>query len=93
MDGFHVFGDLVLTKNDVVYISDSNKPILYKIENESLTEWLNLEKEAFNLQGITLNDSEDKLFIADYLKGILTISLKDKSNKWMQSIRVVMRHG
>ena len=84
IDGFHVFGDLVVTKNDVVYISDSNKPRLYKIENESLTEWLNLEKEAFNLQGITLNDSEDKLFIADYLKGILTISLKDKSNKWMQ---------
>lgn len=84
IDGFHVFGDLVVTKNDVVYISDSNKPILYKIENDSLTEWLNLEKEAFNLQGVTLNDSEDKLFIADYLKGILTVSLKDKSKQWMQ---------
>lgn len=84
IDGFHVFGDLVVTKNDVVYISDSNKPILYKIENESLTEWLNLEKEAFNLQGVTLNDLEDKLFVADYLKGILTVSLKDKTKQWMQ---------
>lgn len=83
-EGSPVFGDLVVTKDDVVYISDSNQPIIYKIENDKLSEWLNLKNEAFNLQGITINSLDDKLFIADYLKGILAVSTKDKTKHWLQ---------
>lgn len=82
MAGSHVFGDLYVTKNNVVYVSDSNKPILYKIENDVMSEWISLENEAFNLQGITMNSDEDQLFVADYLKGIAVISLRDNERKW-----------
>lgn len=81
--GNHVFGDLYVTKNNVVYVSDSNKPIIYKIENDVMTEWVSLENEGLNLQGITMNANEDKLFIADYLKGIAVIPVKDKTRKWL----------
>jgi hypothetical protein len=82
MDGNHVFGDLTVTKNNVVYVSDSGTARLYKIENDQISEWLSLEKEGYNLQGITLNADESKLFLADYLKGILMISLENKNKNW-----------
>ena len=83
MEGNHVFGDLYVTKTNEVYVSDSNKPIIYKIQNDVMTEWISLENEAYNLQGITMNTDESKLFVADYLKGISVISLKDKSHQWL----------
>ena len=82
MEANHVFGDLVVTKNNVVYVSDSGTAMIYKIEKDEISDWLSLEKEAYNLQGITLNTDESKLFIADYLKGILMISLEKGTKKW-----------
>lgn len=83
MDGNHVFGDLIVAKNGVVYISDSNKPMLYKIENNVMTEFISFENEGFNLQGLALNDQQDKLFIADYLKGIALIDIPSKTKSWL----------
>ncbi|HLA54922.1 MAG TPA: hypothetical protein VK623_02380 [Flavobacterium sp.] len=81
--GNHVFGDLVVAKNGIIYISDSGTAIIYKIENDTLSEWLDLKNQAFNLQGITLNARQDKIYIADYLKGILEISILDKKYSWL----------
>lgn len=84
IDGNHVFGDLALSKNNDVYVSDSAEPILYKIEKENLVLWKDLRKEAFNLQGITFNKKESKIFIADYLKGILVIDIKSEKETWLE---------
>lgn len=84
LEGNHVFGDLVVAKNNDVYISDSAEPIIYKIEKGSLSLWKNLKMEAFNLQGITFNENESKLFIADYLKGVLVIDIKTKDRTWLE---------
>ncbi len=82
LDDKHVFGDLVIAKNGDVYISDSVEPIIYKIQNdkvpfEKIIVWKNLKGIALNLQGLTFNADESKLFVADYLKGILAITMKD----------------
>ncbi|RKR05246.1 hypothetical protein C8C83_4585 [Flavobacterium sp. 90] len=84
IEGNHVFGDLVVTKNNDVYISDSAESIIYKIENECLILWKDLRREAFNLQGITFNKDESKFFIADYLKGILVIDIKNQKENWIE---------
>ncbi|MBF4467349.1 hypothetical protein [Flavobacterium sp. LC2016-12] len=84
VDGNHVFGDLIVIKNNDIYISDSAEPIIYKIENENLVVWKDLRKEAFNLQGIALNKSESKLFVADYLKGIISIDIKSQKGNWLE---------
>lgn len=82
LEGNHVFGDIYVTKNNKVFISDSDKPIIYTIENDALAVWLSLENTAFNLQGITMNREEDMLFIADYLKGIAVIKTANKEVNW-----------
>lgn len=82
VEGNHVFSDLVLDEKDNVYISDSGDALIYKISDDKLSVWLDLKTEAFNLQGITFNDNQSKLFIADYLKGILVIDTRNPVNRY-----------
>ena len=82
-NGTHVFGDLIVDKNGIVYVSDSQKPIVYKIENEVMEQFLSFENEGFNLQGLAFNDKQDKLFLADYLKGIVVIDITSKTKTWL----------
>ncbi|RED27241.1 hypothetical protein BD847_1178 [Flavobacterium cutihirudinis] len=93
IEGNHVFGDLIVAKNNEIYISDSVEPILYKIEKDNLILWKDLRTEAFNLQGITFNASESKLFVADYLKGIFVIDLKNKKDFWLEFPKEVSKKG
>lgn len=81
VEGNHVFGDLVLDKQGNVYVSDSGDASIYKISDDKLTVWLDLKTEAFNLQGITFNEDCSKLFIVDYLKGILAIDVRNPQNR------------
>jgi hypothetical protein len=83
IEGNHVFGDIYVTKNNTVYISDSAQPMLYKIENEEIKPFVSFENEGLNLQGITMNDQEDQLFVADYLKGIAVVDRKTLAKKWL----------
>lgn len=83
VDGNHVFGDLIVDKKGSVYISDSGKPMIYKIENDKIAEFASFENDGFNLQGLAFNDTQDRLFVADYLKGIAVIAIKSKSVKWL----------
>ena len=84
MEGGHLFGDLLVLESGDVLISDSGTPVIYRIKKDVMEEWLDLRKEAFSLQGITANEKNETLYIADYLKGILVISLKDKSRYWLE---------
>lgn len=93
IEGNHVFGDLIVAKNNIIYISDSVEPILYKIEKDNLVIWKDLRTEAFNLQGITFNATESKLFVADYLKGIFVIDLKNNKDFWLEFPKEVSKKG
>lgn len=85
VQGNHVFGDLVLDNQGNVYVSDSGEALIYKISDDKISVWLDLKAEAFNLQGLTFNKDETKLFIADYLKGILVIDINDPQNRsWLE---------
>ncbi|MES2761355.1 MAG: hypothetical protein V4677_04070 [Bacteroidota bacterium] len=96
LSGSHVFGDITIAKNGDVFISDSDQPLIYKINpvTDQLEEFINIEKEAFNLQGLTLNEDESALYIADYLKGILKINLKDATQRtWLDFPEGTTRKG
>lgn len=93
-EGTHLFGDLVVAQNNTVYISDSNSPIIYKIENDEISEWLNLKGEAFNLQGIAINSESTKIFIADYLSGIVGVSIENNANRsWLEFPKGTTKKG
>lgn len=93
IEGNHVFGDIAVAKNNDVFISDSAEPIIYKIENDNLILWKDLRNKAFNLQGITFNKNESKLFIADYLKGICVVDIKSKKEHWLEFPNEVSKKG
>ena len=82
VEGNHLFGDLLVTNSGEVYVSDSNTPAIYKIERDGISKWLDFQTEAYNFQGITVDEKNHLLFVADYLKGIAAISLKDKKHVW-----------
>ncbi|MES2811546.1 MAG: hypothetical protein V4670_03665 [Bacteroidota bacterium] len=85
LEGNHVLGDLVIDKNGTVFVSDSGEATIFKISNDKLEVWLDLKKEAFNLQGLTFNDKQSELFIADYLKGILRINVSNPTDRnWLK---------
>lgn len=85
LQGNHILGDLIVAKNGDVYISDSGEAIIFKITNDKMSPWLDLKKEAINLQGLTFNEDESQLFIADYMKGILRISMPNPTDRnWLK---------
>jgi hypothetical protein len=84
IEGNPIFGDLVIAKNGIVYISNSNKPVLYKIENNVLSEFISFEDQAYNLQGLTFNADQSKMFLADYLKGICMVDINSKNASWLE---------
>lgn len=85
VQGNHVFGDLIINDKGEVFLSDSGETLIYQIKNDELSIWVDLKKEAFNLQGITFGKTQNEIFVADYLKGILKIDIQNTSNRnWLK---------
>jgi sugar lactone lactonase YvrE len=76
----YIFGDLVLSPNGSVFISDSKNNIIFTV-NESSGKLENYftSAEFWNIQGLTFSDDGRYLFIADYIKGIFRLDTKDKT--------------
>lgn len=74
-----VFGDLVLNQKGEVFISDSKKNTIYKVnEKTGLLDPFYTSSEFWNLQGMTFSPDEQFLFISDYIKGIFRLTLSNK---------------
>lgn len=79
-DKGHIFGDLTLDPKGNAYVSDSKNNIIYVADTKSgkLVEFFT-SGEFWNLQGIAFNDDASVLFIADYVKGLYCLKIKDRS--------------
>lgn len=74
-----VLGDILISKNGVIYISDSENNTIYMVNEKSdLLEPFFSSTELWNIQGITLSGDEAYLFIADYVKGIFRLNTLTK---------------
>ena len=75
----HLFGDLVLSKDGGAFISDSQSPVIYRInpKSDKLEKWIS-DSSWVSLQGICLDKKEKFLFIADYVFGIFKIEIATK---------------
>lgn len=82
-----VIGSMVLAKNNKIYATNSISPKIFVIDtNKEIIENSFEIKEAFNLQGITLDHTHQHILIADYIKGILKLNLTDFSDRmWYES--------
>ncbi len=72
----HLFGDLIISSEGEVYISDSQISKVYKLDkfNGKIIEAFS-HSNWWSLQGITLSEDESKLYVSDYITGIFLIDL------------------
>ena len=82
-----VIGSMTLADNGKLYATSSGVPKIVVIDTNSGTiEDTIAIKDAFNLQGVTLDSSQRNLYVADYIKGILKIEIDDFSKRtWCTS--------
>lgn len=75
----YVFGDLVLTSQGEVYVSDSKNNIIFKVNSKSKKlENFFESSEFWNLQGLAFSPDDHLLFIADYIKGLYQLNMQTK---------------
>ena len=74
-----VFGDLALTSQGEVYVSDSRNNIIFKVNTKLKTlEPFFQSSEFWNLQGLAFSPDDHLLFIADYIKGPYQLNMQTK---------------
>jgi len=73
----HIFGDLVLDSKGVPYVSDSKNNVIYKYDpTRSELHPYYSSKEFWSIQGLCFSDDDNRLYIADYVKGIFMLDVK-----------------
>jgi hypothetical protein len=88
LNGEHTFGDLTIDEVGTIYISDSAKPVIYRIKRGSkkIEEFMS-HPDWWNLQGLTLSEDGSVLYVSDYITGIHSIELTSKK------VRVLSTHN
>jgi len=75
----HLFGDLTINSRGDVYVTDSIAPEIYVIHLDKDQLELFLESDDFvSPQGIAFSEDGNRLFMADYSKGIFVIDTNTK---------------
>lgn len=98
----HHFGDLVLSPDGDVFISDSRSPHIYRISKRDDSLALFFESSSFaSLQGLAFSPDGKTLLVADYSRGIFGIDMKTRQLSFLPplphatllSIDGLYRHG
>lgn len=75
----HLLGDLTVSKNGMVYATDSRSPWIYRLAAGKQTIEPFLTDSLFrSLQGLALSENEQTLYVADYRYGPLAINVSTK---------------
>lgn len=80
-EGEHHFGDVTVSKDGAVYVSDSASPVIYCVEGRRLVPFV--RGPFLSLQGLAV--AGEKLYAADYSKGLFAI---DRRTLDIHSLRV-----
>jgi len=98
----HLFGDLALSPEGDIFVSDSRSPHIYTISKQKDSLVLFLESSSFaSLQGMEFSPDGKTLFVADYSRGIFSVDMKTRQpsllphlpNATLLSIDGLYRHG
>ncbi|WKV12478.1 hypothetical protein [Marivirga harenae] len=82
-DKNHIFGDVILTENDQLLVSDSKTNTVYRLKDDKLESWISSEY-ILSLQGVVQIGS--KVFLADYSQGLFVFDSATKRIQKMKSL-------
>ena len=76
IEGDHIFGDFVISPEGVLYVTDSNYPMVYRISDQdsSLQAFISSSR-WYNLQGVAMSDDSKYLYVSDYITGIHRVEI------------------
>ena len=73
----HLLGDLAIDSKGNVFATDSRANIIYKLNDNKLEKFFE-SSDFFSLQGITISDDDNSMFVCDYSTGIHRIDMKTR---------------
>jgi len=78
-NGDHALGDVLIGRDGAVFATDSNSPVIYKIDpkRDELEEFVRSDNFA-SLQGLAFSSGDKELYVADYSKGIFRVDMATK---------------
>ncbi|WP_420386993.1 hypothetical protein [Roseivirga sp.] len=83
-DDGSIIGDLVLDSEQRIWHSNSTKPYLIRNVTDTAQyygpfsrKYFDLDGTHFNLQGLTLDDTEQFLYFSDYISGLYRINMNE----------------
>ena len=90
----HVIGDLIVNRAGDVFATDSRAPVVYRIGSgtDSLERFIR-SPLLLSAQGLALTPDERGLYLADYARGILRVSLADRGVTLLQTADSVLALG
>jgi hypothetical protein len=92
----HLFGDLVIGSTGVVYLTDSESPILFRArlaDGRIVVEEVLRHRLFRSLQGLAFGADETRLYLADYSHGLLLVDLAARSVRELSSPESVTTLG
>ncbi|MGN8226336.1 SMP-30/gluconolactonase/LRE family protein [Gracilimonas sp. BCB1] len=89
--GERIFGDLTITDDGIVYISDSRNPEVFTIDSNDALKVVYQHEGWWNLQGLAFSDDEKFLYLSDYITGVYSIEISSGTirpimdeNEWLR---------
>ncbi|WP_421774022.1 hypothetical protein [Gracilimonas sp.] len=86
-----ILGDLTITKDGSVYITDSRNPVVFTIDSNDVLKVAFQHEEWWNLQGLAFSDDEKYLYLSDYITGVYSIEISSgtiqpimEENEWLR---------
>lgn len=90
-NGKRTFGDITSTENGKIFITDSQNPEVFTIDNNDELKVAFRYNEWWNLQGLALSDDEKFLYVSDYITGVFRIEIHTgevkpliRENEWLR---------
>ncbi len=90
-EGERILGDLTITDDGIVYITDSRNPVVFTIDSNDVLKVAFQYEKWWNLQGLAFSDDQKYLYLSDYITGVYSIEISSGTiqpimgeNEWLR---------
>jgi len=90
----HLLGALTVASDGTVYATDSLLPIVFRLEPDAKTPEIFFgSPQLSSLRGLALDEEKQKLYVADYQRGIVILDTSGQDRAWSLAIPDTLNLG